>query len=277
MLTMDLKKSIMLSTGTFQKELVSEINTDFKILSKLPFLNIKGASYDWNVETVLGEVEFRAVGEGVNPTHVGLERKQATLSILADEIEVDNFTEKTSGFNHLEHGMQNKVNGMYKKFENQLLHGDKTIVENGFDGLSKLVSKTQTVEATADIVGDIDHLIDKLVGDPTVLIMSKSTRRQVVSQARGLITYSTNSFDEKLTHYGDDIEILDVDDDVLPFGTIYAAKFDQNDGLCGITNGGLICSDLGELGNKPAVKARIEWYCGLVLHSPKALSVRVMG
>jgi hypothetical protein len=55
--------------------------------------------------------------------------------------------------------------------------------------------------------------------------------------------------------------------------SIYAVKFgeDENDGgVTGLTNGGVMVDDLGFLQSQPVYRTRIEFYCGLALFAGKA-------
>lgn len=55
--------------------------------------------------------------------------------------------------------------------------------------------------------------------------------------------------------------------------SIYAVKFGQGEGdqgVTGLTNGGVMVEDLGQLQEKPAYRTRIEFYCGLGVFSGKA-------
>jgi hypothetical protein len=55
--------------------------------------------------------------------------------------------------------------------------------------------------------------------------------------------------------------------------SIYAVKFGQNEndgGVTGLTNGGVMVDDLGFLQSQPVYRTRIEFYCGLALFAGKA-------
>ena len=55
--------------------------------------------------------------------------------------------------------------------------------------------------------------------------------------------------------------------------SIYAVKFGSSEGdqgVTGLTNGGVQVDDLGQLQEKPAYRTRIEFYCGLGVFSGKA-------
>jgi len=55
--------------------------------------------------------------------------------------------------------------------------------------------------------------------------------------------------------------------------SIYAVKFGQaegDQGVTGLTNGGVQVYDLGELQEKPVYRTRLEFYCGLAVFSGRA-------
>ena len=48
--------------------------------------------------------------------------------------------------------------------------------------------------------------------------------------------------------------------------SIYAVKFGSSEGdqaVTGLTNGGVMVEDLGQLQEKPAYRTRVEFYCGV--------------
>ena len=48
---------------------VETLATESKILAVLPFMNIQGSGYTYNVEKTLSDTQFRAVGEAITPGH----------------------------------------------------------------------------------------------------------------------------------------------------------------------------------------------------------------
>lgn len=63
---------------------------------------------------------------------------------------------------------------------------------------------------------------------------------------------------------------------IIPDGVIYAVRFGQDEsdgGVTGLTNGGVQVRDLGEIDEKPVLRTRIEFYCGMALFSGQAAAV----
>ena len=55
--------------------------------------------------------------------------------------------------------------------------------------------------------------------------------------------------------------------------SIYAVRFGQTEddqAVTGLTNGGVMVDDLGQLETKPAYRTRIEFYCGLAVFGGRA-------
>ncbi|MPN29013.1 hypothetical protein SDC9_176461 [bioreactor metagenome] len=53
---------------------------------------------------------------------------------------------------------------------------------------------------------------------------------------------------------------------------IFAVKFGPMSDVCGIQNGGVRVTDIGELETKPVYRTRIEWYCGLACFNPLSIA-----
>ncbi|MDX2802383.1 hypothetical protein PV365_43445, partial [Streptomyces scabiei] len=61
--------------------------------------------------------------------------------------------------------------------------------------------------------------------------------------------------------------------------SIYVVKYGQDEGdqaVTGLTNGGVMVDDLGQLQEKPAYRTRIEFYCGMAVFGGKA-AARIRG
>ena len=66
-LTMTLADSLKLTKDTLQAGVIETLATESKLLAVLPFMNIVGSGYTYNVETQLSDTQFRAVGEAIDP------------------------------------------------------------------------------------------------------------------------------------------------------------------------------------------------------------------
>lgn len=284
-LTMTLADSLKLTTDTLQAGVIETLATESKILAALPFMNIQGSGYTYNVETELSDTEFRAVGEEISAGHAGYETRTEALKILGDEAVIDTFQIAVYGnvndLMALEVGLKTKA--IAHKFEKTFIAGDSVTNVKEFDGIDKRVKASQIVDFTSykekvegqDVPGyakAMDEAIDKVQGTPSALIMNKTTRRQVVANFRKYMTFSTDEFGRQLTSYSD-IPIMDVEDEVLPAkNTIYAVRFGAKEAVCGLTNGGVQVKPLGEVDNAPQLKTRIEWFVGLAVFNDKAIA-----
>ncbi len=284
-LTMTLADSLKLTTDTLQAGVIETLATESKILAVLPFMNVQGSGYTYNVETELSDTKFRAVGEEIVAGSAGYETRTEALKILGDEAIIDTFQIAVYGnvndLMALEVELKSKA--IAHKFEKTFISGNSETNVKEFDGIDKRIKPDQVVDFTeykekvdgVDVVGyatAMDELIDKVLGTPSALIMNKSTRREVVANFRKYITYSTNEFGKQLATY-DGVPILDVEDEVLPTkNTIYAVRFAVKEAVCGLQNGGIQVKALGEVDNAPQLKTRIEWFVGLAVFNDKAIA-----
>lgn len=276
-LTLSLQDSLLLTTGQFQKGIVETQATEFKILERLPMKKISGSSHVWNTVDKLQLPDFRAAGEPIVPTKIRYDQQMTSLAILGSEVRVDTFTVNTGGswLNELEWEVYSKTKSMLNSYERYFLNGDIDKDANGFNGLRKLVHPSQTVAMTRDIEMDMRVMLDKVDREASVFFMNKSTLTLLEAQNRDLITYTQQEFGTSLTHFGE-VPIISVEDNMLPINSIICIKFSTEDGVCGIYNGdGLDIRALGETEVQPSHLVRLEWYTGLAVLDPKALSVRV--
>lgn len=275
-LTMTLADSLQLTTDTLQAGVIETLATESKILAELPFMNIQGSGYTYNVEDELSDVKFRAVGEVIVPGHSGYETRTEALKILSDEAIVDTFQvavySNANDLMAIEIALKSKA--IAHKFEKSFISGDTTTNPKEFDGLEKRVKTDQKVTATTVMVDDVDTLLDLIQGSASALIMNKKTRRAFVAENRKFITYTQNKFGARLAVYGD-TPIIDVEDEVLKdFGTIYAVRFGAKEAVCGLQNGGIQVKPLGESDSAPQYKTRIEWFVGMAVFNDKTVAKR---
>lgn len=277
-LTMTLADSLQLTTDVLQAGVIETLATESKILAELPFMNIQGSGYTYNVENELSDVQFRTVGEVITAGHAGWETRTEALKILADEAIVDTF--QVAVYNNINDLMaietQLKSKALAHKFEKAFISGDESVDPKSFNGLDVRLIDEQKVEATEVVADDVDTLLDKVQGSVSALIMNKATRRQFVAENRKYITYTTNKFGAKLAMYGD-TPIIDLEDEVLDQkGAIYAVRFGAKEAVCGLQNGGVQVKALGETDAAPQYKTRIEWFCGLAVFNDKTIAKRVV-
>lgn len=272
-----LAQSADLTNDTLQKGVIETMATESKLLSVLPFLNVEGHGYSYNVETSLAGVGFRGVNQAYNTTAPTTQRKTEYLTILGGEAVVDSFQmEVHSNINDL---MAVQValtaKAIAHKYEQTFIKGDSAVNANEFDGLIKRVTGTaQEITATDDIIKDIDELLDMVQGGADALIMNKKTRRDLTAVARKHITYKQNEFGVQVAQFGG-VDIIDLESDLIDNGYIIAVKFGVHEAVCGLqSKSGIMVKNLGELGETPQVKTRIEWFCGMAVFNNKTVAMR---
>lgn len=276
MIGMTLAQSKDLTNDELQKGVIETMATESKLLAVLPFMTIEGAGYAYNVEKSLANVEFRAINSAYNTEAATTERKTEHLVILGGEAVVDSFqVEVHSNINDLmavETALTTKA--IVHKFEKTFIKGDAASETNSFDGLIKRVSENHIKAATSDIVNDIDVLLDEVQGGADALIMNKKTRRALTKAARENVTYYLNEFGVQVAQFGG-VDIIDVDAELLGDDYIFAIRFGAQEAVCGLqSKSGVNVKPLGELGQTPQVKTRIEWFVGMAIFNPNTVALR---
>lgn len=273
-ITMTLADSLQLTHDTLQAGIIETLGTESKILAVLPFMNVEGQGYSFNVETKLSDTQFRAVGEAITPGTAGYETRTETLKILGDEAIVDTFQRQVLGnvtdLMALEVGL--KVKAMAHKFEKTFISGDETSNPKEFTGIEKRVIPEQRITPGDDLFTDLRKLRNKVQGTPSVYLMNKDTLVEYEAQYKNFLTWSRNEFGVPVAAIGG-IPVLDLDNEILPAsGGIYALRFAPKEGVCGLTNGGVQVKALGEVDHAPQLLTRMEFFCGLAVFNDFALA-----
>lgn len=198
-----------------------------------------------------------------------------------------------------------KIKAAVFKYQDGFINGDSSVDPNSFDGLKKRLTGTQVIGAVASggglngapIIGDgsapilhnffdqVDLMLSMVLGGPVdALYMNSMVRVKFRSAAR-----RTNSWVQLRDDFGRPIDtyngtpLLDIGRKgdgtfIIPqtetYGSsgvassIYAIRYGQDESdqaVTGLTNGGIMVEDLGELQVKPALRTRIEFYTGLAV------------
>lgn len=281
-----LKQTLDMTTETLQRGVIETLGMESKVLAALPFMTIEGAGYSYNVEKSLAHVQFRALNEAYTPSAGEKERKTEHLVILGGEAVVDTFQIEVHGnVNDLmavEVALKTKA--IANKFEKTFISGDSATEPDEFDGLDKRVSVEQTFnqakvdadtgKTASSLAEAIDVLLDNVLGGADALLMNKKTRRKLTREARDSIEYTKNDFGVQQAQYGG-INIIDVEADIMPKDdVVYAMRFGEREAVAGLqSKSGLNVRPLGELGQSPQLKTRIEWFVGMALFNPKAVAM----
>lgn len=296
-----LAQSARMTNDVLQAGVIEVLATESKLLQLLPFMNVQGSGYTYNIEKNLGNAQFRKVNGGY--TYGAIETIPVTerIVILGDEAIVDTYQIAVeSDINNLmaiEVALRTKA--IAHKFEKCFIDGGKAAGSgvpseskaNEFVGILTRYTETapanipsnalplyqaQVITKTDDLIGDLDTLLDMVAGGADCLIMNKKTRRQVTAKGRAFCDYRQGEFGTQFVQYGG-IDIVDVDGDLLADDVVIAAKFGAKEAVCGLQNGGVRVTALGEMESQPQLKTRIEWFVGLAVFNPKAVAIRKVG
>lgn len=270
---MTLTEAAKYSTDILQKGVIETMARENVVIELLPFMEIEGNSYQYNVETALPNVEFREVNNGYTAGVGTVKKESESLVILGGDVDLDKFIVATrSNVNDIR-AVQTamKAKAVANTYATKFFTGDPSTSSNKeFKGLAKrLEGGSQVVEGELTL-DNLNALLDKVYGGADVLIMSKATRREVMKilqTSNHYIEQGADAFGRPVAMYGG-VPIRVVEDTVLEAGHIYAIAFGVMEKVCGLQNGGISVRDLGEIDSMPVLKTRIEWYCGMAMFSP---------
>ena len=296
-----LAQSARMTNDVLQAGVIEVLATESKLLQLLPFMNVQGSGYTYNIEKNLGNAQFRKVNGGYNYGAIETIPVTERIVILGDEAIVDTYQIAVeSDINNLmaiEVALRTKA--IAHKFEKCFIDGGKAAGSgvpsdskaNEFVGIltryteaspanipaeAKPLYAAQVITKSDDLIGDIDTLLDMVAGGADALIMNKKTRRQLTAKGRAFCDYRQGEFGTQFLQYGG-VDVVDIDGDLLADDIIIAAKFGAKEAVCGLQNGGVRVTALGEMESQPQLKTRIEWFVGLAVFNPKAVAIRKVG
>lgn len=248
------------------------------VLEKLPFIEVVGSGYAYDIMTELPNVEYRAVNAGYTEGVSNISQTVERLVILGGDVDVDVFLAKThSDINDIRSlHTEAKAKAVARQFEKDFFAGNGT--SNTLTGLDKRLTDSiagTEIKATALSLDALNELLDSVVDGADCLFMSKKVRRglmKLLQESNHYIENGTDAFGRPVALYGG-VEIRAIDDSLIPANKIYAVKFGTDMYVHGLSNGGIQVKDLGELDTKPCYRTRIEAYIGLATKHKKCFAV----
>ncbi|HID0815704.1 TPA: major capsid protein [Clostridium botulinum] len=288
-MAVSLVESAKLSQDMLQKGVIETMVRTSAVLEVLPFMEIVGNAYVYNQVSTLPTVAFRDVNEGYVEASASFNQKTASLKMLGGDVDVDKFIAETRGNINDQRAIQTelKAKAVAESYTATFFYGDVATNSKSFDGLAKFVTGGQdiAVEDTANgtlTLQDLNKLIDAVPFGADVLFMSRTTRRivmNILQASQHYVEVGVDAFGKPVTMYAG-IPIRICEDAVMPAqgdsgadgSEIFAVKFGAMSDVCGIQNGGVRVTDIGELETKPVYRTRIEWYCGLAVFNPKSVA-----
>jgi len=304
-----LPQAALLSTTDLQRGVIETFVQVSPVLDRLPLLPIEGNAYAYNEEATLPGVAFRAVNEAYTESTGTVNQKTETLSILGGDADVDRFIVQTRGNLNDQRATQTalKVKAASYKFQDTFFNGDVTVDTKAFDGLKKRLIGGQVIaggtngipvvgNGTTDTHAFFDQLdallglVPGIDGSNGAIYANSSLVAKIRSAGRrigGAETVREDTTGKRVLTWNG-IPVLDPGNNpagaaILPqnetqgssslASSIYAVKFgdDETDrGVTGLTNGGVMVDDLGQLQSQPVYRTRIEFYCGMAVFGGKA-------
>jgi hypothetical protein len=282
------------------------LETSTTVLDRLPFESVAGGAFTYNQDGTLPAAAFRAINAGYTESTGTWTTATESIVALGGEFVVDRFLERTRGGGSVgslvaaQRDM--KIRSVNAKFSDTFINGDTAADANGFNGLKKRITGGQvlssgangaainTTQATRFAFFDLLNALVALVPGCDALYMNASVLSTVRSAMVRETMANTRLEDlgarrEVLTWNG--IPMLDVgykadQTPIIPqtetqgtatnASSIYAVNFTQNveeQGVVGLTNGGLQVDPIVQLETKPSLMGRLEFYCGLALIGPR--------
>lgn len=294
-MALTLPEAAKLSTDVLQRGVIELYARNSAVLELLPFMDIEGNSYKYNQEEILPGVGFRGVNEAYEESTGIVNQQSEGLVIAGGDADVDRFIVQTRGNVNDQRAIQTrmKVKSLSLTWTDHFFNGDIASNSKAFDGLKKRVTGEQVIEAGDDgeklSIMMLDELIDAVEGEPDVIFASKAMRREIKALIQGHHGYDEGAYDafgRKVMTYGG-IPIRAIEENaqgapILGFNetqgsnsktaSLYAVKFGPEEYTSGLQNGGIDVRDLGEIDEKPVFRTRVEWYNGLAVFHPRAVS-----
>jgi hypothetical protein len=294
-----LAQAAVLSNNTLARGVMETFVQNSPVLDRIPFMDIEGNAYAYNVEATLPGVAFRSVNEAYVESTGAVNQRTESLVIMGGDADVDRFLVQTRGNLNDQRAVQTqmKTKAIAYKFQDVFINGDVTVDPKGFDGLRKRLVGGQVIAAGVNgipVVGNgttdpqtffdqMDALSAAVPGGPDAFYCNAAIRGRIVSAGRriGGADIVTEDLTGKRVAMWNGIPVLDVGTRadgtlIIPqtetqgtataASSIYAVRFGQGEGdqaITGLTNGGVQVYDIGELPDKPAYRTRIEFYCGV--------------
>ncbi len=281
-MALTLAEAAKLSNDIILQGVIETIILDSPILQALPFIEITGNGLTYNRENTNPSATFFNVGDTWTEATPTFTQITATLAIVGGDADIDNFllTTRTNIQDLQAAVIRLKAKAVQQKFEDTFLNGDTAVDTKSFDGVDKLTTGGQiatmgTNGATLSLA-KLDEVIDLVKqGGPSMLLMSKRTRRSLNNLARttgSFLQTDRNQFGQMVQFYdGVAIGVSDYINDAKTVGTsadcstVYAMQFGEG-ALAGITApGGLMVENIGSLETKDATRTRVKWYVSMAL------------
>jgi hypothetical protein len=265
----------------------------------LPWVDIPGPSWSYNVETTLPGIGFRSLNAAYDESVGVINPKTEKIKMLGGDADTDKMFEKWGAAavtDRRAYDLEAKARALARYFDKIMIDGDEGTYPTQFDGLNVRCASSQHIHADAgtgsagaNLTENLMHcLCDTVEGGPDLLIMGQKVFRNLAYLFKGstILAFGTeNMFGHRPAFFnGIRVAVLDKDNDgtaIIPMdetegsssgvcGSMYALKFGAWQSVCGLQNNAVEVRDLGELQTKPVLRTRIEWPLCVGFFHPKS-------
>lgn len=271
----------VLSKDVLQAGVIETIVRESSVLSVLPFQEIEGNAYSYNVEKALPTVAFRAVNEAYTANEAQFETRSENLVILGGDVELDRFIIQTLSNVNDQMAVQiaEKAKAVANTFSKTFFKGNKAVNPKEFDGIDiRIAGSAQEINYTTAAIGSgnakvldgLNQLLDAVRGGADAIFLNKRSRRKILAvlqQSDHYIENGVDAFGRPVSMYGG-VPLLVVENEILADIDVYAVKFGTYTHVAGLTNGGVQVRRLGETSAKAVEVTRIEFFCGMAQFNP---------
>ena len=293
-----LTEAAKLTQDKLYKGVVEEMLKATPLLQHYPFVEINGNALTVTREDVdnMGNTGFVATGGVLTSSEAKFSQTTFTLYNLYGQADVPGLIQRSQSniMDQMAAQVSIKSKLLGYDFEDRAYYG-VAATDEGFDGLHTLVASGQQIHQGATTTGaaltiaKLDELYDLIEGGaPDIIVMNKKIRRRLSEKLRDSASYMTER-DAYGNYFNvwNEVPIITTDHLLqtetisggayaLPTGglcsSIFAIRFGEGDGLCGIQNGGIRTEVFDKLEQYDASRTRLMWYCGQALYGTKALA-----
>ncbi len=286
-MALSLAEAAKLSNDIVLAGVIETIIKESPVLDRLPFVEMVGNAITYNRENAMASAAWFTVGDTWTESTPTFTQITTQLTTLGGDADVDQYIAKTrNNVQDIEAVvLELKAKALAHEFEDKFLYGDGT--SNTPTGVHVTIgSGTQQVNQGAGAtpaalsLKSLDTMIDLIrPGKPDFLICSRRTRRGISAYARALtspVQFQPDDLGRRMMFY-DGIPLI-VCDFLSDVETIASGRFSAKtggasssvfafrvgeDGVAGLTNGGIQVTNIGDLETKDARRWRCKWYVQL--------------
>lgn len=280
-----------------QRGVIEELIDQDELFALLPFVKSNDEIYSYVREKTAPGAGWIDPYEDIEESAAEFEPVSTKLKILAGQVDVANFlAEVRSDLNdQVAIQLAAKVKGVGRDFRGVLINGDSGVNAKTFDGLRKLVTAGQTLQAGTNggalSYSMLDELKDAVKLGADVLMMRQGTWRALreLNRLHGGNTAEmmmienfgkpVKAYDGTPVIINDNISGAETQGSNANTTSIYALRLNEADGFHGLFGGdaaGMRLEKIGLSHTKDSTRWRIKWYCGAALKATHAVA-RIKG